>query len=141
MQVKFVLLLSITLAVACCGCCSVPEKNSMASAVSDDLPDEALRTYVCYLRTINAGNKQPGTEIPPACWTDRIKALQPFKVYVHRDNIVVVQEFADGTEKGKYIYIPTSSHRPQSGDDGFEFAVVTEKGNVYCFERKMSRFE
>jgi hypothetical protein len=137
--ISFVLLMGMVLMTTVSGCCSKPENTGMVSSLSDDLSDEALRTYVVYLRAVNAGTEQPESEIPPDCWTGRIKALKPLKVYVHRGNIVVVQEFADGTEKGKYIYIPVSSYLPRSGDDGFEFTPNSGKGNIYNFKRGRSK--
>ena len=67
-------------------------------------------------------------------WPDRIKALNPIKVYTHRVNVVVVQRLSDGTEEGKYIYIPISSYLPRSGDDAFTFAR-TETNGVYDYRR------
>ncbi len=73
-------------------------------------------------------------EIPSVYWPDRIKALNPIKVYTHRVNVVVVQRLSDGTEEGKYIYIPISSYLPRSGDDAFTFAR-TETNGVYDYRR------
>jgi hypothetical protein len=98
---------------------------------TDNLSGDAYRTYAAYVRAINAGTEKWNAEIPPTYWADRVKALNPIKVYTHRVNIVVVQKNADGKEKGKYIYIPISSYLPQSGDDRFELTPNPRTGNTY----------
>jgi hypothetical protein len=104
------------------------------------LQADAWATQVAYVRAINAGTEKRGEEIPPACWADGIKALHPIKVYFHRVNIVVVQRISDGTEEGKYIYIPVSSYLPRSGDDGFTFTPDPTDGHtVFDFKRMLSR--
>ena len=131
-------LVSLVLAVACfaSGCRSKPETGT-SSLYPDDLSGDAHRTYAAYVRAVNAGTEQRGSEIPRAYWAASINALHPLKVYTHRVNLVVVQEVADGTEKGKYISIPVSSYLPRSGDDGFEFTSI---GNGICeFTRTKTR--
>jgi len=110
----------------------------------DELVRDATKTYAAYVNAVNAGTEEPGADIPPAYWAERIKALQPLKVYTHRVNIVVVQRVTDGIEEGIYIYIPISSYLPSPGDDGFEFTPNPKTGNTYTlgdgiFEFKRTR--
>jgi len=74
---------------------------------------------------------EPSNTIPPLYWADKIKALDPLKVYTHRVNIVVVQDQYSSVESGKYISIPISSYLPMSGDDGFVFTPDPRSGNEY----------
>lgn len=118
---KHVLLAGLCLILlAVCGCQS-NESPQSPSLFPDDITGDAQATYAAYVQAINAGTETLTSEIPSTYWADRIKALNPIKVYTHRINIVVVQGISNGTEEGKYIYIPISSYLPQTGDDGFFF--------------------
>jgi hypothetical protein len=142
METKSAAIVGVSLAVLCCvcGCRSTPQPIAR-SLYSDELVRDALQTYTAHVRAVSAGTEQPGSDIPPAYWAEGIKALQPLRVYTHRINIVVVQHVADGTEEGKYIYIPVSSYLPQSGDDGFEFTPNPRVGNTYSLGSGIFEFE
>ena len=101
------------------------------SLLADDVAGDAHATYAAHVRAINAGTEKASAEIPAAYWADRIRALNPIKVYTHRVNIVVVQRDSDGTEEGKYIYIPVSSYLPHTGDDDFVFSPNPRSGDTY----------
>jgi len=116
--------------LAACGCQSNTGSKS-PSMFPDDVAGDAHATHVAYLKAVGAGIEKSSAEIPPAYWADRIRALNPIKVYTHRVNIVVVQRVSDGTEEGKYIYIPISSYLPQTGDDGFVFSPNPRSGDTY----------
>lgn len=105
-----------------------------SSRSPDTLARAAYETYIRYGKAIRAGTVKSTHEIvPKAYWTDGIKALNPINVYLHRNNIVVVQRVSGAAEEGKYIYVPISSYIPQSGDDGFTFTEDTD--GVYDFRR------
>ena len=122
--------LALAMLSVVCGCREKPKAASQ-SLFPDDLKGDANRTYVAYVRATKAGTARAGSEIPPAYWADRIKALHPIKVYIHRANIVVVQGTSGGREEGKYIHIPFSSYLPQTGDDGFVFSPNPSGGKTY----------
>jgi hypothetical protein len=103
----------------------------LPSLFPDDITGDAHETYAAYGRAIRAGSIKSSDEIPEAYWADRIRALNPIKVYTHRVNIVVVQRVRDGTEEGKYIYIPISSYLPETGDDSFVFSPNPMTGDTY----------
>jgi hypothetical protein len=106
-----------------------------ANAIPDTLQGAAHQTYAAHVRAVNAGETARSEGIPPLYWADKIKELNPLKVYKHRVNIVVVQKVSGIVEEGKYIYIPVSSYLPMSGDDGFVFTPNPKKGNKYhCHE-------
>jgi len=123
----------------CLGCPSSNDSGSASLLFPDNLAGDAYRTYVSYLNAYKAGTDDMSSdEIPPAYWADRVKRLDPIKVYMHRINIVIVQSRIDGIEKGKYVYIPISSYLPRTGDDGFAFHANHEMGEgVYDFKRSM----
>lgn len=105
-----------------------------SSASPDTLPRAAYETYLRYDKAIRAGTVKSTHEIiPKAYWSDGIKALNPINVYLHRNNIVVVQRVSGATEEGKYLYVTISSYMPTSGDDGFTFTEETD--GVYDFTR------
>jgi hypothetical protein len=128
MRIASACMLGIALTVFCgaSGCRSTLEPTAPSN--SDELVRDATETYAAF---VNAGTQESGADIPPAHWAERIRALQPLKVYTHRVNIVVVQRVTDGIEEGKYIYIPISSYLPEQGDDGFEFTPNPRTGNTY----------
>lgn len=101
------------------------------AAVDDSLMNAAWRTHAAYNRAVGAGEIEPSENIPSLYWADRIKDLNPIRVYTHRVNIVVVQQMSGNVEKGKYIYIPISSYMPMSGEDGFAFSPDPLQGNQY----------
>ena len=122
---------------------SLPQSTTL---FTDDLMGDAYRTYSAHARAISEGTGKHSNEIPPTYWAVRIRALNPVKVYMHRVNIVVVQHFSNGTEEGKYIYIPISSYLPQTGDDDFVFTpnprsidTHTLGKGVYDFKRTRSK--
>lgn len=128
-----------------CGCQS-NEGPKSPSLFPDDITGDAQATHAAYVRAIDAGAETLTTEIPSTYWADRIRALNPIKVYTHRINIVVVQRISDGTEEGKYIYIPISSYLPHTGDDGFAFSPDPKSGDIYTlgsgvFDYKRTRSE
>lgn len=94
-----------------------------AGAFPDTLEHAAWLTHAAYYRAVSAGEVKPSTHIPPLYWADRIRALEPLRIYTHRVNLVVVQEQSGQVEKGLYIHIPISSYLPESGDDGFAFTT------------------
>jgi len=102
-----------------------------AGALHDTLAGAAEHTYAAHVRAINAGETPLSEIIPPLYWAERIKQLEPVRVYKHRVNIVVVQSVSNNVENGKYIYIPVSSYLPMSGDDGFIFKPNPLEGKMY----------
>ena len=138
MRITSVSMVGIALTALCCafGCRSTPEPT--APLYPAELVRDATETYAAY---VNAGTEEPDADIPPVYWAERIKALQPLKVYTHRVNIVVVQRVTDGIEEGKYIYIPISSYLPEPGDDGFEFTPNPRTGNTYTLGNGIFEFK
>ena len=102
---------------------SFPDDNNLVKA--------AYATWLARRDATTGGTPDPTDELYPAYWADGIKALNPIKVYKHRNNIVVVQRISDGIEEGKYICIPISSYLPMTGDDGFVFSPEPLNGNTY----------
>jgi hypothetical protein len=143
---KHVLLAGLSLMLlAACGCQS-NESPQSPSLFPDDITGDAQATYAAYVQAFNAGTETLTTEIPSTYWADRIRALDPVKVYTHRISIVVVQRISDGTEEGRYIYLPISSYLPQTGDDGFTFSPDPKSGDIYTlgngvFDFKRTRSE
>src|SRR5512139_54400 len=91
-----------------------PQEPSLSSS---ELGKAAHATYVNYNKDIQAGRIEGrGADIPSKYWEEKIKALQPIKVYLHRMNLVVVQRVRDNIEEGKYIYLPISSYLPMNGE-------------------------
>ena len=93
-------------------------------AAGKDLPTAGWQTYSNYDKAARAGREKKvgdGVEIPARYWSDALKALHPVRVYVHRLNVVVVQQVENNTEQGKYITNPISSYAPRTGADGFTF--------------------
>ena len=101
------------------------------NAIPDTLEGAAHQTYAAHVRAVNAGETDLSGVIPPLYWAEKIKKLNPIRVYTHRVNIVVVQKVFDNVEEGKYIPIPVSSYLPMSGEDGFVFTPNPKKGNKY----------
>ncbi len=101
------------------------------SLLPTDIRGEALATCAAHGKAIKAGTEKRNAEIPPVYWADRIRALNPIRIYTHRVNIVIVQRVGDGTEEGKYIYNPLSSYLPETGDDGFVFNPNPRSGDTY----------
>ena len=137
---KYMLLICLSLTLfTCLGCPSNNDSGSASLLFPDNLAGDAHRTYVSYLNAYKAGTDDvSGDDIAPAYWADRVKRLDPIKVYMHRINIVIVQSRINGIEKGKYVYIPISSYLPRTGDDGFTFHENQKMGEgVYDFERSM----
>jgi hypothetical protein len=128
---KHILLAGLSVMLLAAYGCESNTGPKWPSLLPDDITGDAHATYAAHVRAINAGTEKSSAEIPPAYWADRIRALNPIKVYTHRVNIVVVQRVSDGTEEGKYIYIPVSSYLPQTGDDGFVFSPNPRSGDTY----------
>ncbi len=129
-----VLLAGLCLMVlAVCGCRSTETPESAALLSDHDIAEAGYATHLARHRATRGGTRDPTDEIYPTYWTDGIRALNPIKVYSHRINLVVVQRISDGdgTEEGKYIYIPISSYLPMTGDDGFVFSPEPRSGNTY----------
>ena len=115
---------------AACGCQS--NEDAESSLLSpEDLVEAAYATYLARRNATRGGTRDPTNEYYPTYWADGIKALNPIKVYKHKNNIVVVQRISDGTEEGKYICLPISSYMPMTGDDGFVFSPEPLSGNKY----------
>ncbi|MHC4356994.1 MAG: hypothetical protein ACYTE3_14390 [Planctomycetota bacterium] len=130
---KHVLLVGLCLMLlAACGCQSSEVPESSSSFPDDnDLVKAAYATWLARRDATRGGTPDPTNELYPTYWTDGIKALNPIKVYNHKNNIVVVQRISDGIEEGKYIFIPISSYLPMTGDDGFVFSPEPLSGNTY----------
>ena len=132
MKMRFVSIGGFALAILSLGCSY--RSNSQVGTQSlfpDDVTGDAEKTYAAYVRAVNAGTEKRDTDIPPAYWAERIKALHPLKVYTHRVNIVVVQKTSRNVEEGKYIHIGVSSYLPDTGDDGFVFTPNPRTGDKY----------
>jgi hypothetical protein len=118
-------LLAVLLGFACC---SAPVRT-FAAAIDEDTAKElvkgATQTFVAFRK--DAAGKTGASEIPKEFWATSIRDLKPTKVYIHMNNIVVAQKFADGMEAGVYIYEPLSSYLPMSGVHGF---LLTPKPNT-----------
>ncbi len=107
----------------------------------DNLSGDAYRTYVSHLNACKAGTVDKSSdEISSIYWADRVKSLDPIRVYMHRYSIVIVQSQNGGIEEGKYVGIPISSQeiRIGTGDDGFTFYTNHELGeDVYNYKRSI----
>lgn len=109
------------------GCPQKPQAGEVSLGMA------AFQTHTRYVKAINAGRETWSDDIDSEYWTKEIRSLHPIRVYLHRSNVVVVQEEWPGREEGKYINIIISSYLPQSGVDGF---TLTEIGTgVYDFTR------
>jgi len=132
MQTKSISMLCAFLSILGCVCACRPTTQPAASSPPVDYPDglcqDASETYVAYVKGSKPG---AGADIPSTYWANGIRALQPIRVYLHRANLVVVQQVAAETERGKYIQGPVSSYIPESGDDGFEFTPDPRTGNTH----------
>jgi hypothetical protein len=108
--------------------CSVPLATS-AATIEEDTAKEfvkgATETFVAFRK--DAVGKTGASEIPKKFWAASIRDLKPVKVYIHINNVVVVQKVADGKEEGLYIYEPYSSQMPMDGLHGF---ALTPKPNT-----------
>jgi hypothetical protein len=127
MRTAFGLVLNLVLIFVVSSCQKKPDVEKTTNLV-----DAAHQTYASRVRAINEGkDNSSSTEIHERYWAQAIRELKPIKVYIHRNNIVVVQKVRDNVEEGKYINIPVSSHLPQDGIDGFTFQPNPVKGNQY----------
>jgi len=109
--------------------CSSPQsklEKTVGEIGAKALVDGAWLTQRNWIHWIKKSGKERRGNIPPNCWANAIKLLNPTRVYSHRVNIVVVLEKSeDGSiEEGLYIYIPISSYLPSDGVDGFSFAPI-----------------
>ena len=111
--------------------CQSNEDAESSLLSPEDLVEAAYATYLARRNATRGGTRDPTNEYYPTYWADGIKALNPIKVYKHKNNIVVVQRITDGTEEGKYICLPISSYMPMKGDDGFVFSPEPFSGNKY----------
>ena len=109
------------------------DKADKANASAQTLAAAAQNTYIRYLRLREACEIPSVQDIPRLCWAEDIRALHPIRVYLHRCNVVVVQNASEDMEEGRYVCIPISSYLPQSGDDGFTFG--NQSGPVLDFRR------
>ena len=138
MQTKTIPLLGVLLSILGCVCACRPTTEPAAASPHSDDPDrlsqDAFETYTAYVKSYKPGSETPVGEIPSTYWTESLRALHPIRVYLHRANVVVVQEGAGESERGKYIQVRVSSYIPRSGDDGFEFTSKSRTG-VHDFKR------
>lgn len=87
------------------------------------------------------GRHGAGEVIPKAEWAPAIRELDPWRVYVHKVDIVIVLEESQARESGKYIVSGLSSRLLQQGDGGFIFSPDPEdqraagQSEVYDFAR------
>ncbi len=129
MQTKSVSMMCSLLLVLGCACACRPTSQPSASLTSADHPDDlcqdATETYLAYVQAFEPGTE---TDVPSNHWSRGIRALQPVRVYLHRANVVVVQQVSGEIERGKYIQGPVSSYFPKTGDDGFEFSTSSGAG-------------
>jgi hypothetical protein len=85
-----------------------------------DLSMAAMRTERRYREAVDSGELTPYGPIPPEMWEPAIKGLNPIRIYMHRMNLVIVQQEIGGREEGIYLTNPISSYAPFGNDDGFE---------------------
>lgn len=121
--------------------CSCMQKEAdPGSTFRKGVQRDAWRTQEAYDQALLNHTEKTRNKIPSGYWDPGIWQLRPIKVYPHRANLVVVQSVHDGVEKGKYIYLVTSSYRParsyfdKPGVDGFVFRRA-EGRDVYHFTR------
>ena len=113
---------------------------ALGSSFSKGLQRDAWKTMESYNQALLTHQEKVRSEIPPAYWEKSIQLLHPARVYIHRVNLVVVQQVQNGLEKGKYIYLPVSWSAPKSNwlfgkrEDGFVFYPALGWG-VYNFSR------
>ncbi len=86
-------------------------------------------------------NIPEGTEtdpLPEKYWPEAMDSLQPIEMYVHRNNLVVVQGRDGSSEWGVYVPNPLSSYYPVTGDDGFTFTEHKgrDRRGIFSFMRK-----
>src|SRR4051812_569371 len=114
--------------------CSVPVRT-FAAAIDEDTAKElvkgATETFIA-LRKDAAANKG-ASEVPTKFWAASIRDLKPVKVYIHMNNIVVVQKITDGREAGVYIHEPFSSYMPMDGVYGFVLTPNPKTPGTYTF--------
>ena len=125
---------------------SLPPELLKSSPDDIALAKDATATWLAWNFATDAEIKALNREIPSTHWADRIKALNPIRVYVHRVNIVVVQRVSNGTEEGVYIRTHVSSYLPQSGIDDFVLSPNPERGGryylgngIFDFKRKKNK--
>ncbi len=112
----------------------IPERSD------EGLAGDGYRTYVAFVQAVRAGTEKDDSRIPAVFWSDRVRALNPTKVYTHRFNLVVVQSDEGGIEAGKYICLPVSSYLPRNGEDGFEFTPDPDGGSSYALAGRVLDF-
>lgn len=119
------ILIGIGLVTAMVMLAATPSPKSDPAALVKEIGASTLarEAWTTHARWIKSAPK-PGTDVPPASWSEAIRRLHPQRVYFHRVNLVAVLETRAGAEAGLYIYIPISSYLPRSGDDGFTFTPM-----------------
>jgi len=104
-----------------------------AATIDEDTAREiakgATETFVAFRK--DPLGKTGASEIPNKFWTTPLRNLKPVKVYLHMNNVVVVQNVAAGKEEGVYIYEPYSSYLPFDGQYGFALTPKPNIGNTY----------
>ncbi len=108
--------------------CANHERRKTEYAVDGELSIAAMETYARFSRGVHMEGSREFAVIHESLWAPKIRDLAPIKVYVHRDNVVVVQRVRGNVEEGQYLYNPISSFMPRSGVDGFEFFGTSKDG-------------
>lgn len=99
----------------------------------------ATETFGAFRKS--ALGKTGASEIPKEFWTASIRCLKPIKVYLHMNNIVVVQNVAEGKEAGLYIYQPLSSYLPMDGVDRFVLTPKPSTAGTYTLGTGVFSYE
>ena len=112
--------------------CSGPLHTSAATIDEDtakQIVKGATETFIAFRK--DPAGKTGALEIPNKFWTTPLRNLKPVKVYLHMNNVVVVQKVSAGKEEGVYIYGTYSSHLPFDGEYGFALTPKPNIGNTY----------
>ncbi len=91
------------------------------SPTPPNLNDAAAATSRVFHQAVYDGVPVWSEDIPKMYWSPELEVLKPIRIYIHRVNVVLVQEEEQGIERGVYFQIPESSYICRSGEDGFTF--------------------
>ena len=97
----------------------------------------ASLTYLRFMKSTGGRRTKPSEEIPPACWSEEMRALKPAYVYAHGENVAIVTgDHDENHESGLYVLLSPDSP-PGPNDDAFFRLPVVYAGdtNVYGFQR------
>ena len=122
--------------------CSIPLPTSAGTideGRAKEIVNGATGTFVAFRK--DAAGKTGASEIPKEFWASSIRDLKPVKVYIHMNNIVVVQKVADGREAGVYIYQPLSSYLPMDGVQGFTLTPKPNTARTYTLGTGVFSYE